>query len=271
MDFTSILKDFIGVYTHPGVIVWILIEIGIIFLLVFLFKKFPKSGLVLFFDLCFEKVYEFFEELLWEKEKTWIKSYVTVLFFVIIISNLFWVFLEFLLPIFWHDLEHYIKIPTADINFNIAMAIIWVLIVIIEQFKFLWAGHFLYDYFPIFWKDYIPYSRGVLPKVIDYPLFVLVKIFDIIISMFLWILEVIGIFSKIISLSFRLFWNVTSWWILLAMLVWALSSLTISLLNFEFPVLITLIVYAQELLVALIQAFVFPLLIAIFIKVAKLA
>ena len=110
----------------------------------------------------------------------------------------------------------------------------------------------------------------MFPKVIDVPLFLLVKVFDIIISLFLWMLEIIGLAAKIISLSFRLFWNVTAWGLLLTMLVWALTALTASLINVEFPVLIPLIVYIQELLVAFIQAFVFPLLIAIFIKVAKL-
>jgi len=54
------------------------------------------------------------------------------------------------------------------------------------------------------------------------------------------------------------------------MLMAAVGTMSISLLNFEFPIIIPLIVYAQEILVACIQAFVFPLLIAIFIKVAKL-
>jgi F0F1-type ATP synthase membrane subunit a len=270
MNLENILNDFILTYVHPWVIVWIILEVIIILIIVFLFKKLPKSSFVIFFDMFYEKVYEFFEELLWIEERKRIKTYVTLLFFIIVFSNLLGVFLEFFLPIFGHWMEHFIKIPTADINFNIAMAIIWVLVVIIEQFRFLWAGHFIYEYFPIFWKDYIPYTRWALPKAIDYPVYILVKIFDIIISLFLWLLEIIWLFAKIISLSFRLFWNVTSGWLLLTMLVWALTAATAALVNVEFPVLIPLIVYIQELLVALIQAFVFPLLIAIFIKVAKL-
>ena len=270
MTLDTILHDFIWTFIHPWVIIWILWVAVIIITIIFLFKKFPKNSFVIFFDMFFEKVYEFFEELLWVEEKKRIKIYVTLLFFIIIFSNLFWVLLEFFLPIFGHWMEHYVKIPTADINFNIAMAIIWVSIVIIEQFKFLWTWKFIYEYFPILWKNYIPYNKWMFPKVIDVPLFLLVKVFDIIISLFLWMLEIIGLAAKIISLSFRLFWNVTAWGLLLTMLVWALTALTASLINVEFPVLIPLIVYIQELLVAFIQAFVFPLLIAIFIKVAKL-
>ena len=187
-----------------------------------------------------------------------------------------WVALELLLPIFGEDaMHHVISIPTADINFNVAMALIWVLIVIYEQFKYLGFGKAMYEYFPILGKDYIPYQKGNLPKYIDYPVFGLIKTFDIIISVFLGLIEVVGHLAKIISLSFRLFWNVTSGWILLGMLFWAIVWVTtfvsgITWVEWDwFPVLGPIILYLQELLVALIQALVFPLLIAIFIKVAK--
>ena len=271
MTLDKLITDALGMYAHPWVIIWILIELLLIIFIIIAFKKFPKSGPVVLFDFAFEKVYEFFEEILWEWEKQLIKTYITILFFIILISNLFGVFLEFFLPIFGHGLEHYIKIPTADINFNLAMAIIWVVIMIIEQFKHLWLKHFAYDYFPVLWKGYIPYELGSLPKFIDYPLFLIIKTFDIIISLFLWVLEIVGHWAKLISLSFRLFGNVTSGGILLAMLVWAVSVLSVKLIGIEFPVIIPLIIYIQELLVALIQALVFPLLVAIFIKVAKVS
>ena len=270
LSFSKNLLYFVQTYLDPGVIIWLWMELILILILFLVFTSFPKSSFVIFFDLVFEKVYDFFEDLLWNEEKRWIKLYVTLLFFIIIFSNFLWVFLEFLTPIFGHTLESLIKIPTADINFNIAMAIIWVLIVICEQFKFLWFKSFIFEYFPILWKDYIPFTRWNLPKIIDFPVFLLVKFFDIVISLFLWILEIIWIVAKVISLSFRLFWNITSGGILLAMLMWALWAFTLWILNFEFPVVFPLIVYLQEILVACIQAFVFPLLIAIFIKVAKI-
>lgn len=246
------------------------ILIFILFILLFLGFKFARnSSFIVFFEMIFEKVFEFFEDILWKDEKRWVKVYITTLFFVILTSNLLWVGLEFLMPIFGHDLEHYISIPTADINFNIAMAIVWVSIVIYEQFRFLWVPKAVYEYLPIFWKNYIPYTRGVLPKIVDFPLFLLVKIFDIIISIFLWLLEIVGHAAKIISLAFRLFWNVTSGWILLSMLIGWISALTLAVAWVEFPIIWPVVVYFQELLVSLIQALVFPLLIAIFVKVAK--
>jgi len=276
MDLKNIWENlFYAVSSNYQVMFGILFEALIIVSIIIAFKKFPKSGFVVFFDMMFEKVYDFFEDLLWNEEKNWIKMYVTVLFFIILISNFLGVFLEILLPAFWLEHGHallaqYIIIPTATKEFNIAMALIWVVIVIYEQFKNLWLVKFFYEYFPIFWKNYVPYTRWKLPLVFDWILFSIVKFFDIMISMFLWMLEIIWLIAKVVSLSFRLFWNMFSWWILLAMLMWAAVWLTITLANIEFPIIVPVIIYIQEILVALIQAFVFPLLIAIFVKVAKL-
>jgi F0F1-type ATP synthase membrane subunit a len=255
---------------------WLLLEVWIIALLYIGYKFFPKSGIMIMFELFFEKSYEFFEDILWKDEKKWIKMYIITMFFIIVLSNLLWVFLEFLTPIFGESMEHYIKIPTADINFNIAMAVVWVIIVILEQFKALWFWTAIHEYVPIKWKDLIPYERGNLPFALDWFVFILVKFFDIAISLFLWVLEIVGHAAKVISLSFRLFWNMTSGWILLAMLIWGVSGLTVWLSTslwltnwIEFPIIGPVILYLQELLVAFIQALVFPLLVAIFIKVAK--
>jgi F0F1-type ATP synthase membrane subunit a len=220
-------------------------------------------------ELTFEKAYEFFEEILWMKEKRWVKMYIVIVFFIILISNLLGVALELLLPVFGEPLHHAISIPTADINFNIAMAVVWVVIVILEQFKALGFWKAVHTYVPVKWMDLIPYERWKLPVALDWIVFGLVKVFDILISLFLWALEIVWHGAKIISLSFRLFWNMTSGWILLVMLFWAIGGLTMNLFHIDFPVIGPIILYMQEILVAFIQALVFPLLIAIFIKVAK--
>lgn len=267
---TSILADFIWSYTHAWLIVWVVLELFIILALILVYKKFPNSSVSIFFDMCYEKVYNFFEDLLWREEKRWLKVYSTLLFFIILFSNLLWVLVEFLIPINEDFFHHAIRIPSSDINFNVAMAVVWISIVIFEQFRSLWLKKFFYEYFPLLWKDYIPFEKGKLPKYIDIPAFLLIKLFDIIISLFLWLLEIIWLAAKVISLAFRLFWNITAWWILLIMLVWWATALSQKLFWINFPVIIPLIVYLQEILVSFIQAFVFPLLIAIFVKVAKM-
>lgn len=249
--------------------VWFLIELLLIGILYFIMTKKSESKFAVFFDMVYEGVYNFFEEILWAEEKKWTKLYITSMFFVILISNLIGVLLEIII-VWLPVLHHYVAIPTSDINFNVAMAVVWVIIVIYEQFKFLWFWKALYEYLPLLGKDYIPYEKWKLNKFIDRPLFLMVKVFDIIISVFLWLLEIIGHWAKIISLSFRLFGNITSGWMLLTMLLWWAAALTgLIKEGFEFPVLIPIILHLQWLLVALIQALVFPLLVAIFIKVAK--
>lgn len=265
----EIINTIIWFYTETGVTFGLLWVLFVTLFFIITFKFFRNSSFYLFFEFLVESIYNFFEDILGNEEKRWIKIYVTCLFFIILFSNLFWVFLELFLPIFWHHMEEIVSIPTADVNFNIAMAVVWLLIILIEQFRALGFWKAIYEYFPILWKDYIPYTRWNLPAFIDWPIFIVIKFFDIVISVFLWLLEIVWHWAKIISLSFRLFWNVTSGWILLAMLFTALWWLTYSIAWFEFPVLWPIIIYFQELLVALIQALVFPLLIAIFVKVAK--
>lgn len=254
---------------------WLIVVFVLLLLLIWSFKFFPKSSFVVFFEMVFEWAYEFFEEILGLEEKRWLKVYVTLMFFIILISNFLWVFLEFLLPVFGHHMEEIIKIPTADINFNVAMAVVWVFIVILEQFKFLWFWKTIYEYVPVWWKDLIPFERWNLPKPVDNLVFVLVKAIDIFISIFLWLLEIVWHAAKVISLSFRLFWNMISGgillWMLFAAIIWVTSFMAwITWVEGDgFPIIGPLILYAQEILVALIQALVFPLLIAIFVKVAK--
>lgn len=279
----DILHNFLNAYYHSSsewhvliapYFLWTLMVLWLIFIIYYFVSKKPDSSFAVFFDMVFDGVYGFFEDILWVEEKKWTKLYITGMFFVILISNLLGVFLEVLwvgLPF----LHHSISIPTSDINFNVAMAIIWVCIVIYEQFKFLWFWKALYEYVPFMGKNYIPYEKGKMNKYIDIPLYMLVKFFDIVISLFLWVLEVVGHWAKIISLSFRLFGNITSWGMLLGMLLWWVALLTWAISWFffskeiNFPIIFPLILHLQWLLVALIQALVFPLLIAIFIKVAK--
>lgn len=53
-----------------------------------------------------------------------------------------------------------------------------------------------------------------------------IKIFDIIISLFVGFLDIIGILAKVISLAFRLFGNMMSGTVLLSVLMVGLSAAT---------------------------------------------
>ncbi len=135
-----------------------------------------------------------------------------------------------------------------------------------------------YDGLPVYKASY-----DVLLQIFDlvkrsslvyYPLIIVAKIGDIIVSLFLWFLDFVWLLAKVISLAFRLFWNMTSGTILLWMLLIGLNNFTQWLTGFiggiNFPIIAPILVYAQGMLVAVIQAMVFPLLVAIFIRMAMM-
>jgi len=274
LDFLSLLRDWFSSIPLPLLRgeLFLLLLIILFALFYYLFKSgklflYFGKRFILLFELLFEKIYWFFDEIIWENQKFWVKSFVIWIFFIILFSNLLWTIVDFLNTMFpW--LDKYIIAPTTDVNFNIAMALIAVGLILYVQFRKLGFFKFIYSYLPIFWKNIVSIERDGMPWWIYYPLQVFVKLFDIIISMFVWVLDIIWNIAKVISLSFRLTGNMMSWTILLWMLVAWLNLLTDNITGIEFPILLPLIVVLQWLLVAVIQAFVFALLTAIFIKVA---
>ena len=274
LDFLNLLRNLFIKLPLPLIRgeIFLLLMIVIFALLYYLFKSdklflYYWKRFILLFELLFEKIYGFFDDIIWNNQKFWVKSFVIWIFFVILFSNLLWTFADFLNTMFpWLDTR--IIAPTTDVNFNVAMALIAVGLILYVQFSKLWLFKFIYSYLPIFWKNIVSIERWNMSSWVYYPLWFFVKIFDIIISMFVGVLDIIWNIAKVISLSFRLTWNMMSGTILLWMLVVGLNTLTSNISGFEFPILFPLIVVLQWLLVAVIQAFVFALLTAIFIKVA---
>ena len=249
----------------------IILQLLIICVLILLFKILKNFGFGIIFEYMFEQVYWFFEEILEVSGKQWVKVYVTTLFFVILISNLSSWLLDFIRVVFV-DIEalgNIIVIPTTSMEFNIWLAVISVLLVLMVQFKNLWSIKMVLEYVPIFGKNIISIDQGNMKWYVYWPAKIIVKIFDIAISLFVGFLDIIGTFAKIISLSARLYGNMISGWVLITMLVLGVTALTQSLFDVSFPIVLPLILFLQGLLVAVIQAFVFPLLVSIFIKLAQ--
>lgn len=86
------------------------------------------------FELVFEKVFDFFNDIIGQGQKYWVKSFVIGIFFVILLSNIAGVFFDFMAMMF-PGLENYIIAPTTDANFNIAMAIVSTLLVLYLQMR----------------------------------------------------------------------------------------------------------------------------------------
>ena len=266
-------------------------------LLIGLFAVNKRNGFGVLFGQMYEGMYDFFGDILGAREYTWIKSFITNMFFVILLYNLLGLLFDFVGPVFGYDavaeqfgLAKYLGFATSDYHFNIAMATVGVLLSLVIQFvagsgsqafgkhvssskwttPFLKIFNFIYAYVPFWGKGIITIEKWSVHPIAFYPLWVVIKAFDIVISLFVGFLDIIGVLAKIISLAFRLFWNMLSGTALLTVLIVWLSAATSGWFGIELPLLAPIILVAQGLLVASIQAFVFPLLVAIFIKVARM-
>ncbi len=119
------------------IIIWVLVQIVIILLVILLVRKGKNTKLGITFALFFDQMYEFFEEIVWEKERKGVKLYIITLFFVIFLANIISYSVD-LIRIVFTDIDAisaYIQIPTTDFNFNIALAVISVVIMLIIQVK----------------------------------------------------------------------------------------------------------------------------------------
>ncbi|USN56899.1 MAG: F0F1 ATP synthase subunit A [Candidatus Peribacteria bacterium] len=130
-----------------------------------------------------------------------------------------------------------------------------------EEYRAKGAIGAISTYLPLRGSGYL-IPKGKMPhSILDW----IAKLFDIIISVFIGLLEVIGHFAKVISLGGRLFGNMWAGGLLLAIAVSGGIALT-SMLPGDIPAVVPVIVHIQALFVACIQAFVFTLLLSIFIK-----
>lgn len=225
------------------------------------------NGAVILFKSIFETLHDFFLDILGGKEKKRIVSTVLAIFFIVLFSNLLAVFVDALN--FAYPIEHYFVPPTTNLMYNMAIAIFIVILVFVVQIMYHGWRHFAQEFVPLFGKNIVTVERGNMPGYLYWPLKVFVKIFDIVLSLFLGFLEIVGNIAKVISLSNRLFGNMLAGTILVTILVTGLNVATKGITGFNIPFLIPIILYLQGLLVGVIQAFVMSLLAAIFIRVAK--
>jgi len=92
----STLRDF---YLGASMI-GIMILLAVFLLLALLLRRGVRSKIMIAFEMLFEKIYYFYSDILGEKASKQIKTYVTVLFFVIFIANIVSVIFDFIAPVF---------------------------------------------------------------------------------------------------------------------------------------------------------------------------
>ncbi|GHV27792.1 hypothetical protein FACS1894176_10010 [Bacteroidia bacterium] len=199
---------------------------GVILLLYLIFlrdayrveRKKPQRKFAVLVEYLVESIYNFFEEILGEKAPFWIKSYITNLFLVILIANAIGLLLDILISPF-PMLEYYIQNPTGDISFTLALAICSIFIVLTVEAKMKGLGSFLYSYFPVWGTDLFKLSKPSGSVWTFYLIRPFAKVFDIVISLFIGILNIVGTVAKVISLAFRLYGNMMAGSLLLAIIV----------------------------------------------------
>lgn len=150
-------------------------------------------------------------------------------------------------------LHSYFRPVSTDVFFNMVLAFAAVAGAMIYGFK---KNGFRYI------QKYVGYKGlGIVHKVTGVGSFI-GKIFDIVIGLFIGLIEFIGEVARVLSLSLRLFWNILAWMVLLGLIVYATQSFI------KVPLLFPLIVIFFELFVGFLQAFVFSMLVLVYFKMA---
>ena len=221
-----------------------------------------KKKWYLLIDLIFGSMYDFFAEILGDNIPPRVVKNVMTIFYFILVLNVLSVIID-IFKVWFPWLQAYHFTPTTDFNFTIALAIFTVIYLVVEEVRAKWGIKTILSYIPIIGGGYLIPQEKMPRTFVE----IITKIFDIIISLFIGMLDIIGQLAKIISLWGRLFGNMWSWWLLLTIAIGWWMALT-SYLPGEIPFLVPIIVHIQGLFVAGVQALVFSLLLAIFVKLA---
>ena len=230
---------------------WYILLWCMMFVIWFFGVRKKDSGFGQLLRLAFEGVWWFFEDILWRDRKHWIKVYVVSLFFIILFANLFGLVNDILRFIFPQYLRR-VTSPTGEFESTIAFALIATVLTLYVQSKNVWWPHkLILEYVPVMGKWLVEWK------------WIWARLWDFVISMFIWFLDIVGVIAKVVSLSIRLFWNMSSWSILLNVIFIGIGMMTVNTLWFNFAIWLPIIIYIQSLLSSVIQAFVFSLLVGI--------
>lgn len=215
-------------------------------------KRKPHSRFVQCVDFFLEYMISFYKEVVEYKVPSKIIVITVTIFFYILWSNLVGLFGDFFVMVI-PQLHDYFRPIGSDFFFNLILAVFFVIFSNIYGF---YKNGFHYI------EKYLPYKGIGIVKVTKRRHYLL-KPFDIIIWFAIGLIELVGEFAKMLSLSLRLFWNIVAGMILMALVIGAAQMV------FHVPFLLPLVVFLFELLVSFIQAFIFSLLILLYFRLAS--
>lgn len=154
----------------------------------------------------------------------------------------------------WPAAHHVFRPLTTDIISNGVLAVIAVGASLVYGFGLHGFG-FIQKYLPL------KHGMGIVSQVnhwYDY----ITKFLDILLGLLIGIIEFIGEFGRMLSLSLRLFGNMFVGMILLTLLLYATQQIA------HYPFIGPILIFAYEFAVSILQAFIFALLTTIYFKLA---
>lgn len=228
--------------------------IFVIFVLIYYRRKnhHPYEKFVQGIDAIVELVYKMFADIAGPHVGRKALVFTTTLFFFVMWHNLFGLIGDMIVLV-WPAAHHIFRPLTTDIVSNATLAVI----AIVASLSYGFALHglgFIQKYLPI-------HGMGIVKEInhwYDY----MTKFLDIILWLLIGIIELLGEFGRMLSLSLRLFGNMFVGMILLTLLLYATQQLL------HYPAIWPIVVFAYEFAVSLLQAFIFALLTTIYFKLA---
>jgi len=224
----------------------------LLFILLYqLIKHFkPYNTFTWSIDLLIEEMTEFFMWVSgWLSYK--VVGIIVFVFFYILWINLVWLLGDWFVLVI-PSLHDYFRPVATDLTFNLLLAGFFVVGSIV-----FWFYHHGLHYI----EKYIPYKGMWIVtgrSIISY----ILKPLDIVVWLFIGLIELVGEIAKILSLSLRLFGNILAGMVLMWMVIFAATNI------FHVPLIMPILVFAMELLVSFIQAFVFSMLILVYFRMA---
>jgi F-type H+-transporting ATPase subunit a len=262
MDFTSVIPDIFPHYVDIGSMqisqsliagmIGTLLFIVLLIIYVTLKNKNPYHKFVQMISYLYETIYATLDEIGWGSVGKYALMFVSTIFIYVMWHNivgLLWDMIVLVRP----TGHHVFRPVTTDIYFNAILACTAVLGSAIYGF-YVHGFHFL--------SKYLPHNgMGIVQKV-DKRYMIIPKIFDIVLWLLIGMIEFIGEFGRMMSLTLRLFGNMFVGMILLGLLVLATQSLL------QYPIIMPIVIFAYEFCVAILQAFIFSLLTTVYFKLA---
>lgn len=226
------------------------------------------SLFVQFVEYIIEGIFEMFEQTGQWKFNRFVLMFVSFLFIFVSWNNLIWLVIDLFVLFQDEKIQHivhpYFRPLATDASLNLLLAFVGVSISIWYGFWVNWRSY-IAKYIPYHGMWMAPNDGSLLSKILKVPEFIL--------GQFIWLIEFIGEFSKMISLSLRLFGNILAGMVLVMLVTAGLNSLYVSfgdlwLLWKAILAPLQLLVIIYEFAVSLLQWFVFSTLIAVFFGAA---